>query len=75
MSENVRVMPMWNPLPVWDDNSTSEYPDALKMAFRNGQTRTYRLVVEQPKPQTDAAAEILRRNTYGGYKCKHGKGR
>ena len=76
MSEPIRVMPMWNPLPLWDKDSESEYPDALKMAFRDGQTRVYRLVVEQPKPQIDRAAEILRRNTFGGgYHCKHGKSR
>lgn len=64
MSESVRIMPMQNPLPLWDENSYSEYPDVLKMAFRNGQVRTYRLEVEQPKP-----------HTVSGYRCKHGKSR
>ncbi len=75
---DIRVMPMVNPLPMWDPDSTSEYPEVLKMAFRNGKIRTYRLVddVQQPKPQT-VSAETLGRmfeeNTFGGYKPKHAK--
>ena len=62
MSETVRIMPMYNPVPLWDKNSYSQYPDALKMAFRDGQTKVYRLVVEQPKP-----------HTISGYQGKHAK--
>ena len=75
MSEQVRIMPMYNPVPIWDKGSESQYPDALKMAFRDGQTRTYRLVIEQPAPTTftERAARILEDNCFGGYKAKHAK--
>ena len=69
MSE-LRVMPMQNPLPLWDKDSASVYPDMLKMAFRDGQVRTYRIVVEQPAPHTfsEKAARAFERNCFGGYK-------
>ena len=76
---DIRVMPMVNPLPMWDPDSTSEYPEVLKMAFRNGKIRTYRIVddiVQQPKPQTvsaDALSRMFEENTFGGYKPKHAK--
>ena len=76
---DIRVMPMINPLPMWDPDSMSEYPEVLKMAFRNGKIRTYRIVedtVQQPKPQTVSAETLSRmfeENTFGGYKPKHAK--
>ena len=78
--ENVRIMPMVNPLPLWDKGSVSEYPETLRMAFRDGKIRNYRLVVEetvqQPTPQVVSASELTRmfeENTFGGYKPRHGK--
>ena len=76
---DIRVMPMINPLPMWDPGSTNEYPDVLRMAFRNGKIRTYRIVddtVQQPKPQvvsTETLNRMFTENTFGGYKPKHAK--
>ena len=76
---DIRIMPMCNPLPLWDEGSDSEYPDVLRMAFRNGKIRTYRLVddtVQQPKPhviRTEDLNRMFTENTYGGYKAKHAK--
>lgn len=78
MSESIRVMPMYNPVCLWDEGSTSRYPDCLRMAFRDGHTLTYRLEVQQPKPHLisgEQLAELVERNTYGGYKGKHEKSR
>ena len=72
MSENIRIMPMQNPLPLWDEHSYSEYPDVLKMAFRNGQVRTYRLEVEQPKPHTVSGYRGKHEKT--GERCEHSTG-
>ena len=65
-----RVMPMYNPVPLWDKDSESKYPDVLKMAFRDGSVRIYRAVVEQPAPHTfsEKAARAFERNCFGGYK-------
>lgn len=59
MNESIRIMPCTNPLPQWDENSYSEYPDTLRMAFRNGQIRTYRLEVKQPAPVTYSTGEYI----------------
>ena len=74
MSE-IRIMPMQNPLPLWDKGSQSKYPDELKMAFRDGQVRVYRLEVEQPKPFifSKEAIRIMEEHSYGGYKARHAK--
>ena len=75
MHESMRVMPMTNPLPLWDKNSENVYPDMLKMAFRDGKVMVYRLAVEQPAPHTfnERAVAELERNCFGGYVGKHAK--
>ena len=75
MHESMRVMPMTNPLPLWDKNSENVYPDMLKMAFRDGKVMVYRLVVEQPAPHTfgERVAMAFEQNCAGGYKGKHAK--
>ena len=74
-NENARILPMPVPHPVWD-NDERGYPDSLKVSFRNGKVRTYRLdPVQQPKPHvisTKELARLFKENTYG-YQPKHAK--
>lgn len=68
----MKVMPMPVPHPIYESDE-SEYPDRLKVIFRNGKVRTYRLEVEQPKPNLISGTELTElfmKNTYG-YQGKH----
>ena len=74
---NVRILPMPAPHPIYGPEGG--FPEKLKVGFRNGKVRTYRLdedFVQQPKPQvlsSDELNRLFRENTYGGYKPKHAK--
>lgn len=73
--QNVRILPMPVPHPVWEGDECG-YPGALKVAFTDGKVRTYRLdPVQQPAPQVISTADLMklfRQNTFG-YQPKHAK--
>ena len=72
--KTIRIMPMPVVHPRWE-NEYSQYPETVKISMSDGKIKTYRLVTEQPKPFifSDEASKIMERNTFGGYKAKHGK--
>jgi hypothetical protein len=77
MSENVRIMPMPVPHPIWKEGEGG-YPKALKVSFSDGKVRTYNISeqVEQPPPHvcsTEELNRLFRENTYGGYRPRHAK--
>ena len=68
----IRFMPMPAPHPIWSDDGG--FPEKLKVSFRNGKVRTYRLDFEvtQPRPHLFSAAELDRLCCEnGGYRPKH----
>lgn len=77
MSENtnVRVLPLPVPHPVWREGS--KYPDEMKVSFRDGKVRSYRICAEQPVPQVISREELERMTAENpeayGYKPKHAK--
>lgn len=60
--KTIRIMPMPVVHPRWE-HDYSQYPETVKISMSDGKIKTYRLVIEQPKP-------ILFSNEY---RCKHGK--
>ncbi len=72
---SIRIMPLPVVHPRWE-REDSKYPETVKISMSDGKVKTYRLMVEQPKPFifSEEAAKVMERNTFGGYKAKHGKG-
>ena len=62
--------------PFWGRDSSSEYPDEIKVPMEDGSVETYIRLVQQPHPLCLKAAELCRKmsNELSGYKPKHGKG-
>lgn len=72
MSENkIRTLPTTMVTGYWDAGSVSDVPEEVKVVMADKRTVRYRIMVEQPKPNTlkpSEMAEIMKNHIFGGYK-------
>ena len=69
--KKIRTIPTTMVTGYWDDGSVSEIPEEVKVVMSNGKKAVYRIMVEQPKPNTLSPSEMARiftNHVYGGYK-------
>lgn len=61
MSEaKIRTLPTTMVTGYWDDGSVSDVPEEVKVVMANGKKAIYRIMVEQPKPNTLKPSEMAR---------------
>ena len=72
MSEaKIRTLPTTMVTGYWDDGSVSDVPEEVKIVMANGKKAVYRIMVEQPKPNTltpSEMARIMKNHIFGGIK-------
>ena len=72
MSEaKIRTLPTTMVTGYWDDGSVSDVPEEVKVVMADKRTVRYRIMVEQPKPNTltpSEMARIMKNHIFGGYK-------
>ena len=72
MSEaKIRTLPTTMVTGYWDDGSVSDGPEEVKIVMANVKKSVYRIMVEQPKPNTltpSEMARIMKNHIFGGYK-------
>ena len=72
MSEaKIRTLPTTMVTGYWDDGSVSDVPEEVKIVMANGKKAVYRIMVEQPKPNTltpSEMARIMKNHIFGGTK-------
>ena len=72
MSESkIRTLPTTMVTGYWDDGSVSDVPEEVKVVMADKRTVRYRIMVEQPKPNTltpSEMARIMKNHIFGGTK-------
>ena len=72
MSEaKIRTLPTTMVTGYWDDGSVSDVPEEVKIVMANGKKAVYRIMVDQPKPNTltpSEMARIMKNHIFGGTK-------
>jgi hypothetical protein len=67
----IRTLPTTMVTGYWDAGSVSDVPEEVKVVMADKRTVRYRIMVEQPKPNTltpSEMARIMKDHIFGGYK-------